>query len=426
MTDLDRWLDEHGDGLIALRRTLHAHPELSGQERATTDLVYERLRLAGLEPRRLAVGTGLVCDISPDELSTGIDEAACGRLALRADLDALAMADEKSVAYRSQVPGVSHACGHDVHTTIVLGTALYFAHHRDQLTGPVRFIFQPAEERVPGGALDVITDHGLDGVDAIVGLHCEPKLDVGTIGLKTGAISSAADLAVITLTGPGGHTARPELTVDMVALAARIVADLPARVAARVRRFDQEPDPLVKLVFGAIHAGDAANVIPTQCVLKASIRTPSLPVWDELPAAFDHELRSLIEGSGATLHVLYTHGVPPVVNDAEVTRIVGEAAAVAFGHESIEAAQQSWGGDDFAWFTREVPGTYIRLGVRSPGGPTLDLHAGHFDVDERAIAIGVRLLTATVERHFADRSSIAIPTAAAATATAAAAATTGS
>ena len=407
MTDLDRWLEEHGDGLVALRRNLHAHPELSGQERATTDLVCERLRLAGLEPRRLAVGTGLVCDISPDALATGVETTGGGRLALRADLDALAMADEKDVAYRSQVPGVSHACGHDVHTAIVLGTALFFAHHRSQLTGPVRFIFQPAEERVPGGALDVISDHGLDGVDAIVGLHCEPKLDVGTVGLKTGAISSAADLAVVTLIGPGGHTARPELTVDMVTLAARVVADLPRRVAARVAHLDQEHDPLVKLVFGAIHAGDAANVIPTQCILKASIRTPSLAVWDELPAAFDHELRSLVEGSGATVHIDYTHGVPPVVNDEAVTGIVGEAAAGAFGHESIEAAHQSWGGDDFAWFTREVPGTYVRLGVRSPGGPTLDLHAGHFDVDERAIAIGVRLLTATVERHFADRSCIA-------------------
>jgi amidohydrolase len=193
-----------------LRRNLHAHPELSGQERATTDLVHERLELAGLDPRRLTVGTGLVCDIVPDGADISPTGTFDGGLALRADLDALAMADEKDVAYRSQVDGVSHACGHDVHTTVVLGTALYFAHHRDALAGPLRFIFQPAEERVPGGALDVLTDDGLGGVAAIVGLHCEPKLDVGTIGLKPGAISSAADMAVITLSGPGGHTARPE------------------------------------------------------------------------------------------------------------------------------------------------------------------------------------------------------------------------
>lgn len=395
------WLGEHGEGLIALRRNLHAHPELSGQERATTDLVSERLELAGLEPRRLAVGTGLVCDIVPDG-TVAADGFSAG-LALRADLDALAMADEKEVAYRSQVSGVSHACGHDVHTAIVLGTALYFAHHREELPGPVRFIFQPAEERVPGGALDVVTDGGLDGVSAIVGLHCEPKIDVGTIGLKSGAISSAADMAVITLTGPGGHTARPELTVDLVSLAARVVADLPGRVAAKVAHLDSDHATLVKVVFGSVHAGDAANVIPTHCVLKVSIRTPSLAVWDQLPEVFEHELRSIVAGAGSGVDVQYTHGVPPVVNDAEVTETVGAAARTAFGDGCVDEVEQSWGGDDFAWFTREVPGTYVRLGVRDPDGPTLDLHAGHFDVDERAIAIGVQLLAATVEQFFTER-----------------------
>ena len=404
---IDRWLDEHGAGLVALRRNLHAHPELSGAEQATTDLVSERLELAGLESRRLRVGTGLVCDIVPDRpAGTPTDASAVvfeSALALRADLDALAMPDEKDVAYRSQVPGVSHACGHDVHTTIVLGTALYFAHHRDQLPGPVRFIFQPAEERVPGGALDVLSDRGLSGVAAIVGLHCEPKLDVGTIGLKSGAISSAADMAVIGLSGPGGHTARPELTVDLVTLAAKVVSDLPGRVAARVAHLDHDHATLVKVVFGSVHAGDAANVIPTRCMLKASIRTPSLAVWDVLADVVERELQAIVAGSGADIDLDYTHGVPPVVNDRAVTDVVGEAAAAEFGASCVEEVQQSWGGDDFAWFTREVPGTYVRLGVRDPQGPTLDLHAGHFDVDERAIAIGVQLLTATVERYFAAR-----------------------
>ncbi len=402
---VDRWLDEHGEGLIALRRNLHAHPELSGAERASTDLVHERLELAGLRPRRLSSGTGLVCDVHPSGSEARPGDVFDGGIALRADLDALAMSDQKDVAYRSQVPGVSHACGHDVHTAIVLGTALYFAHHRDRLAGPVRFIFQPAEERVPGGALDVLADDGLAGVDAIVGLHCEPKLDVGTIGLRTGAISSAADMAVISLSGPGGHTARPELTVDLVALAARIVTDLPGRVAARVAQLDTDHVSPVKVVFGSVNAGDAANVIPTQCVLKASIRTPSLPVWNELPTVVEHEIRALVEGSGAALDLDYTHGVPPVVNDAHVTGVVGAAAALAFGPDATRDVEQSWGGDDFAWFTREVAGTYVRLGVHDPLGPTLDLHAGHFDVDERSISIGVRLLSATVERFYDARTA---------------------
>lgn len=391
---LDGWLAEHGEGLIALRRNLHAHPELSGAEHATTELIEERLRLAGLAPRRLAVGTGLICDLLP---ATGADDREI--FALRADLDALAMTDEKDVAYASRHAGVTHACGHDVHATVVLGAALYFAHHTRELPGPVRFVFQPAEERVPGGALDVIGDGGLEGVAAIVGLHCEPKLDVGTIGLKVGAISSAADMAVITLIGPGGHTARPELTVDLVGVAARIVAELHTRVAAQL---DDPAD--VKLVFGAIHAGDAANVIPTHCLLKASIRTPSLPVWERLPELVRAELDAIIASIGGiapTVSVDYTHGVPPVVNDASVTDTLRRAAIDVVGNDAMVTVEQSWGGDDFAWFTREIPGTYVRLGVRTPGGPTLDLHAGHFDVDERAIDLGVRLLVGAVHQHFA-------------------------
>lgn len=387
---LDRWLTEHGEGLVALRRNIHAHPEASGVEHATTELVRERLELAGLRPRILSSGTGLVCDVPPSTARPGAPV-----IALRADLDALAMHDEKDVPYRSQVPGVSHACGHDVHTTVVLGTALYYAHHRDDVPGPLRFVFQPAEERVPGGALDVLRDGGLAGVDAIVGLHCEPKLDVGVVGVRPGPISSAADMARIVLSGPGGHTARPELTVDLLALAARLVTELPDLVA---KRLDDPGD--VKVVFGSVHGGDAANVVPTHCELKASIRTPSMPVWELLPGLVADAVAEVVDGSGARHQLDYTHGVPPVVNDDAVTDLVAQAATGEFGGDAVTTVEQSWGGDDFAWFTREVPGSYVRLGVRTPGGPTLDLHHGHFDVDERSIPLGVRLLTATVAEFF--------------------------
>ncbi len=385
---IDAWLGEHGEGLIAIRRQLHAHPELSGEEYATTELVGERLRLAGLEPRSLTSGTGLLCDL----VGRG-----SRRLALRADLDALAMHDDKPVHYRSQVDGVAHACGHDVHTVIMLGTALYFAHHPDEIPGPIRFVFQPAEERVPGGAIDTIADGALADVDAIVGAHCDPKLDVGRVGLKTGPISSAADMACITLTGPGGHTARPEETVDMISVASHVVNELPKRVAAEL---DDPAD--VKVVFGSIHSGDAANVIPSSCHLRASIRTPSDAVWELLPAIVDRALSHLLSGTGAAYELDYTHGVPPVVNDRAVTDLVRGAAVAELGASAVTDAVQSWGGDDFAWYLRRIPGTYVRIGVHDPAGdgPRLDLHAGSFDVDESAIAIGVRLMVRTAVAFF--------------------------
>lgn len=388
--ELDEWLHEHGEGLVATRRQLHANPELSGEEHATTALVMQRLELAGLRPRRLRSGTGLVCDVVPPEPTT------TRMLALRADLDALAMADEKEVDYRSRRSGVAHACGHDVHTSIALGTALFFAHHSDRLPGPLRFLFQPAEERVPGGALDVIADDGLTGVDAIFGFHCEPKLDVGTVGLKSGPVSSAADMLVVELSGPGGHTARPELTVDLLLVAARIVADLPIRVASML------DDPhAVKVVFGAIRGGDAPNVIPSHCELRGSVRTPAVEVWEALPQLIGEAIDELVADTGAEHRISYTHGVPPVVNDADVTAVVERAARTVLGPAGVVPAVQSWGGDDFAWFTREVPGTYVRLGTHRPDEPThLDLHAGHFDVDERSIELGVRLAVATTLEYF--------------------------
>lgn len=405
LPELDEWLHEHGEGLIATRRHLHAHPELSGEEHATTAFVAQRLELAGLRPRRLSSGTGLVCDLAPNGASSG------PTLAVRADLDALAMDDDKDVEYRSQNPGVAHACGHDVHTSVVLGTALFFAHHLDRLPGPIRFVFQPAEERVPGGALDVIADGGISGVDAIIGFHCEPKLDVGLIGLKSGPISSAADMLVIELSGPGGHTARPELTVDLLTVAAHLVTELPTRLAEALRESGPaEPGPNpgpdrrgdVKIVFGAVHGGDAANVIPTHCELRGSVRTPSLDVWERLPALVGDAIRDILDGTGTDHRVTYTHGVPPVANDPAMTSVVERAARGVLGADAVTPAVQSWGGDDFAWFTREIPGTYIRLGTHRPGDePRLDLHAGHFDVDEHSIDVGVRVAVGSVIEYFA-------------------------
>ena len=273
---LDTYLDGHLEELITFRRELHAHPELSGEEVETTARVAERLRVAGLDPRVLPTGTGLLCDLPP---AAGIANDGRGpRVGLRADLDALAMTDETSVPYRSQIPGVAHACGHDVHTTVVLGAGLALTRllgREGAPAGAVRLLFEPAEESAPGGAVDVIEAGGLTGLDWLFGLHCDPKVDVGRIGVRVGPITSAADLVTIRLHGPGGHTARPHLTVDLVALAGRLADQLPASLRGA--------DPSLNLVFGALHAGDAANVIPATAVLRGTLRTPDRAAWDAAP-----------------------------------------------------------------------------------------------------------------------------------------------
>jgi amidohydrolase len=381
---LDAFLDGHLEELIAFRRELHAHPELSNEEYETTARVAERLRVAGLDPRTLPVGTGLICDLPASARTPGTP-----LVALRADLDALAMDDETTVPYRSQVPGVAHACGHDVHTTVVLGAGLALTRLLaldGAPRGAVRLLFEPAEESARGGAHDVIDAGGLEGVGTVFGLHCEPKLDAGRFGVRVGAITSAADIVLLTLHGPGGHTARPALTVDLVAVAGRLAAELPVALRAL--------DPSLNLVFGSLHAGDAANVIPATAELRGTLRTPERDAWDRAPELLKTALDAIVGPTGATFELRQERGVPPVVNDEHVTGVLERAAAAVLGADAVVHSEQSAGGDDFAWYAELVPSTYARLGVHDPRSaePQQDLHASTFDVDERAIAIGVRVL----------------------------------
>ena len=367
--------------LRALRRRLHAHPELSWQETATTEMLLERLRVAGLDPIVLNRGTGLVCDIG--DTSTG------GVIALRADIDALAMADMTESEYRSRVPGVAHACGHDVHTAVVLGAGLVLQAliERGEAPAGVRLIFEPAEESMPGGALDVIEEGWLDDVSMIFGVHCDPRLDVGQVGLRTGPITAASDIMEIEITGPGGHTARPHLTVDLTRVMGRVLTDLPTAIVAAADSPEQ-----VTVVFGSAQAGDAANVIPARAVLRGSIRTADIDTWDRIGKIVESELASILGGTGATWQLTYRRGVPPVHNDPVATHIVEAAAVEVVGAGGVVENPRSMGGDTFAWYAQRVPASYARLGTHSGDGPRLDLHASTFDVDERAIAIGVELL----------------------------------
>ncbi|MDL2077265.1 M20 family metallopeptidase [Streptomyces sp. GXMU-J15] len=372
--------------LVAFRRDLHMHPELGNQEFRTTAAIKERLERAGLAPRVLAVGTGLVCDI-------GNWDDGLPALALRADIDALPIPDAKTECpYRSTVPDRAHACGHDVHTTVVLGAGLVLAdlHRRGLLPRPVRLIFQPAEEVLPGGAADSIECGVLEGVGRIVAVHCDPRVDAGKIGIREGAITSACDRLEIALDGPGGHTARPHLTTDLVTAVARVVTDVPALVGRRV-----DTRAGLAVTWGRIESGHAPNVIPQHAELSGTVRCLDLEAWRQAPDIVVAAIDEVANLHRAKSEINYVRGVPPVVNDPEITELLRDAMIARRGADSVEGTQQSLGGEDFSWYLEHVPGAMARLGVRTPGERTVrDLHQGDFDVDEHAIKVGVELFTA--------------------------------
>ncbi|MCT7352696.1 M20 family metallopeptidase [Streptomyces sp. 15-116A] len=375
--------------LVAFRRDLHMHPELGNQEFRTTAAIKERLERAGLKPRVLSGGTGVICDIgTPQDMLT---DAAM--LALRADIDGLPIPDMKAdCPYRSTVPDRAHACGHDVHTTVVLGAGLVLAelHRQGLLPRPVRLIFQPAEEVLPGGAADAIEDGALTGVGRIIAVHCDPRVDAGKIGLREGPITSACDRLEIALDGPGGHTARPHLTTDLVTAAARVVTDVPALVG---RRVDSRSG--LAVTWGRIESGHAPNVIPQHAELSGTVRCLDLDTWRQAPDILVAAIDEVANLHRAKSEINYVRGVPPVVNEAGVTELLRDAMIARRGVESVEGTEQSLGGEDFSWYLEHVPGAMARLGVRTPGERIVrDLHQGDFDVDEHAITVGVELFTA--------------------------------
>lgn len=374
---LQDWLVSGTAALSDWRRHLHAHPELSRHEYASTTFVAEQLTAAGLVPRLLPGGTGLACDIG-----TGPGPL----IALRADMDALPMQEQTGAPYSSTADGVAHACGHDAHTAMLLGAALAMA-SAPELPGRVRVLFQPAEEVMPGGALDVLSFGELAGVSRIFALHCDPQLEVGQVGVRAGALTSAADTVEITLHSPGGHTARPHLTADLVHALGLLITGLPSLLGRRL-----DPRAATVLVWGAVQAGNAANAIPQIGVLRGTVRTGDRDTWARLEAVVAEGVAALLAPTGVTYELHHQRGVPPVVNDRASAGMLRRAITEGVGERAVAGTQQSGGGEDFAWYLEHVPGAMARLGVWPGHGPHLDLHRPTFDLDERALEIGVRVL----------------------------------
>ena len=371
-------VDKYADDLVELRRDLHAHPELSWGEVRTSAIVADKLEAAGLRVTRLE-RSGLFAEIGGD-----------GPLvALRADLDALPVADLTPDPWASTTPGVAHACGHDVHTAGLVGAGLALAelHARGLLGGRVRLIFQPAEEVMPGGALETVERGALAGVDRIFALHCDPSLDLGQVGVREGAITSAADALDVRLTGAGGHTSRPHLTEDLTFALGKLVTDLPAVLSRRL-----DPRSGVSVVWGVVEAGSTHNVIPSTGRVAGTVRMLDARAWGEAERMVREIAPAIVEPYGVTAEVVFQRGVPPVVNDPATTRLLASAVARVLGADGVVGTSQSLGGEDFGWLLQQVDGAMGRLGTRTPGGRTYDLHQGDLRIDERATAIAARVL----------------------------------
>ncbi|GAA2683258.1 MULTISPECIES: amidohydrolase [Actinoplanes] len=380
---LDRWLAARGAELVAMRRHIHAHPEPSHSEFETAGLIFRKLTEAGLEPRLMPRGNGVICDIGEGPRV----------IAFRADMDALPLQDLKDVPYRSTVEKLTHACGHDVHTTVLLGLGLLLAQLNEQgeLPGRVRLLFQPAEEAIPSGAPEVIAAGGLKDVAAIYALHCNPQLPAGLVGVRSGPFTAAADTVKVVLSGPGGHTARPHLTADLVHALGRVIVDVPALLDRRI-----DPRAGVSLVWGSVHAGQAFNAIPGSGEVSGTVRILNRDAWREAPEMITKLIRDVVVATGAEVDVQYRRGVPPVINDRMATAIVAGAAGAALGADRVVEAEISMGGEDFSFYLEHVPGSMFRLGTGVPGSDIRhDLHQGDFDVDESCIGYAIRVMTHT-------------------------------
>ncbi|RYB93169.1 amidohydrolase [Nocardioides oleivorans] len=371
-------VDKHADDLVALRRDLHAHPELSWTESRTSDVVEAALDGTGWRITR-PEGGGVLADIGTD-----------GPLvALRADLDALPVDDLTADPWKSTVTGVAHACGHDVHTAGLVGAGLALAEvaARGLLPGRVRLLFQPAEEVMPGGALHLISTGALDDVSHVFGLHCDPSLDVGRIGLREGPLTGAADALTIKLSGKGGHTSRPHLTEDLTFALGKVITELPAILSRRL-----DPRAGVSVVWGVVKAGSAHNVIPHSGVVAGTVRMLDAVAWGEAEHLIRQLIATIVAPYSITAEVNYQRGVPPVVNHPVSTGLLGVALDRVLGPHGHVSTAQSLGGEDFGWYLDSIPGAMARLGTRTPGGPTYDLHQGNLRVDEAATPIASRVL----------------------------------
>jgi hippurate hydrolase len=372
----------YSEKFIEIRRHLHAHPELSYQEFETSKFVQKQLQEMGISFEIIAT-TGVLGIIKGKNPDARV-------IALRADMDALQITEENEVSYCSQNVGVMHACGHDVHTTILLGAAQILNELKDEWEGTIKLLFQPGEEKNPGGASFMIRDGALKDPKpmGIIALHVHPGLDFGKLSFRKGRVMASADEIYMTIKGKGGHAAAPQLTADTILIASQLIVSLQQIIS----RNNNPLSPSV-LSICSIQGGHTTNVIPTEVKLKGTFRA-----MDEAWRFKAHELihkqaKGLVESMGAELDILIDVGYPTVDNDPVFTENNWQLANEFMGIENVQETEVRMGAEDFGYYTQQIPGCFFRLGVRNKEkGIVHNVHTPLFDVDERAIEIGIGIM----------------------------------
>lgn len=374
--------------LIEIRRHIHSHPELSGQEYQTAAYVAGVLSSCGIQVQELVGKTGVVGEMT----GAGTDPRL---LAIRADMDALPLQERSGVEFASQQPGMMHACGHDVHTTVGLGTAMVLSQLGEPLPGNLRFLFQPAEETAQGAGW-MIRDGAMDGVDAILGVHVFPTIPGGSIGIRYGALTAAADDLALTIIGESGHGARPHEAIDAIWIASQVVTTLQQAISRT-----QNPLRPVVLTIGQIQGGRAPNVIADQVRMLGTVRSLHPETSANLPAWIEEIVANVCRAYGARYEMDYRRGVPSVQNDPFLTQIVESAAEEAWGDDRVQILlEPSLGAEDFSLYLNHAPGTMFRLGVAFPDRPNYPLHHPQFHVNENAILTGVVTMAYSVYKFW--------------------------
>ncbi len=377
---IDSSLREILPDLIQLRRHLHAHPELSGQEYQTAALVAGELRKSGWEVKEGVGRTGVVAEMGRQSGSV---------VALRVDMDALPIEERTGLDYASCMQGLMHACGHDLHTCIGLGVAKVLAKNRF-ITSRVRIIFQPAEE-IAQGANWMKSEKVLEGVKAIFGVHVYPDLLVGEIGIRSGTFTAAAAELEIDIIGKGGHGARPHEGIDSIWIAAKVISGLQEAISRRLDALK----PVV-ISFGKISGGNAFNVIAERVKLLGTVRCLDSSLYKKLPAWIESIVKNIASNYGAKAHVKLKSIAPPVLNDPDLTNLLSCCAKNFIDEKKIIYLENpSLGAEDFAFFLQDVPGTMFRLGVNGGKG-CAPLHSGYFSLDERSLELGIKILSQTM------------------------------